>query len=81
MAASKNRKLAVLDGAGGWRLRIYRRKPRGKMSPRLLIKCGDCEAHVTIYYSPDGLEIDGVNASLEEWRAVLLPLLDGRDIQ
>jgi hypothetical protein len=30
---------------------------------------------VEIYYDTDGLEINGVNGSLENWREVLLPLL------
>ncbi len=47
--------------------------------PRLLIKCGDCCASLEIYYSPDGMEINGVYASLSEWRSVLSPLLNGCD--
>jgi hypothetical protein len=30
---------------------------------------------VEIYYNTDGLEINGVNGSLENWREILLPLL------
>ncbi len=57
--------------------RVYRCKPRGKRSARLLIKCGDCENKFEIYYGPDGedLEIAGVLASVENWREILLPLL------
>ena len=28
-----------------------------------------------IYYSDDGLEINGVNGAIEDWRDILLPLL------
>jgi len=30
---------------------------------------------VEIYYGDDGLEINGVNGSIEDWRDILLPLL------
>lgn len=56
---------------------VYRRKARGKKSARLLIKCGDCDNKLEIYYGPQGedLEIAGVLASAENWRRILLPLL------
>lgn len=58
--------------------RIYRRKTRGRKSARLLIKCGDCPNKFEIYYGPDSedLEIAGVLASIENWRNILLPLLN-----
>lgn len=57
--------------------RVYRRKARGKQSARLLIKCGDCDNKFEIHYGPESedLEIDGVLASVENWRKILLPLL------
>lgn len=60
--------------------RIYRRASKGKRSPRLLVKCGDCQQSLEIYYGHDrgvdfGIEINGVLASREEWRKILLPLL------
>ena len=57
--------------------RVFRRKARGKKSARLLIKCGDCDQKFEIHYGPEGddLEIAGVLASVETWRAILLPLL------
>jgi hypothetical protein len=63
------------DGYSG--LRIYHREGRGKQSPRLLIKCGDCEEKFEIHYDPNGrdIEIAGVFGSVENWREVLLPLL------
>ena len=77
--AEFNRKMAQSDGQGGWRLRVWRRKGRGVRSPRLLIKCGDCDAALAIYYGGDSMEIGGVHASLEEWQRIFVPLLDGRD--
>jgi hypothetical protein len=30
---------------------------------------------VEIFYSEDGLEINGVNGAVEDWREIMLPLL------
>ena len=65
----------VPDGMGGWKLRVFHRSGRGKKSPRFLIKCGCCDSSIEIYYDEHGLEINGVNASVEEWRKVLVSLL------
>ncbi len=70
-----NRKIAQPGLGWGWRLRVFERKGRGKLNPRRLIKCGCCEQRLEIYYDDEGLEINGVCASIEEWREVLLPLL------
>ena len=67
--------MAVPDGSGGWRPRVYRRAGKGKKSPRILVKCGCCESALEIYYDEEGMEINGVNASREEWKEILLPLL------
>ncbi len=56
-------------------IRVYHRKGSGKKSPRYLLKCGCCEERVEIYYGDDGLEINGVNGSIEDWGDILLPLL------
>jgi hypothetical protein len=56
-------------------IRVYHRKVRGKQSPRYLLKCGCCDEKVEIFYSEDGLEINGVNGTIEDWREILLPLL------
>jgi hypothetical protein len=40
-----------------------------------LLRCGCCNRSVEIYYDPEGLEINGVNGSVENWREILLPLL------
>jgi hypothetical protein len=42
---------------------------------RYLLKCGCCGEKVEIYYGDDGLEINGVNGTIEDWREILLPLL------
>lgn len=73
-----NRKMGQSDARGSWRLRVFHRQGRGKFSPRVRVKCGDCDAALDIYYGADSMELGGVHASLEEWRALLLPLLRGR---
>ena len=40
-----------------------------------LLKCGCCDEKLEIYYDEEGLEINGVNGSIEDWREILLPLL------
>jgi hypothetical protein len=55
--------------------RAARKRRQGRISARYLLRCGCCDQNVKIYYSPDGLEINGVNGSLENWREILLPLL------
>lgn len=70
-----NHKMAVSDAAGGWRLRVFHKKGKGRQEPRYLVKCGCCDQSVEIFYGPDGLEINGVNASIVEWRRILGPLL------
>ena len=60
----------------GFKLRIWHKKGAGKQSARYLIKCGDCDRKLEIYYGDDEfLEINGVNASKKEWSEMLLPLL------
>lgn len=67
-------------------LRVTKRARKGKMSPRLLVKCGCCDESLEIYYdgrpSSDphraGLEINGVNGTVDQWRQVLFPLLKTR---
>ena len=56
-------------------IRVYHKKGYGKKSPRYLLKCGCCKEKVEIYYGDDGLEINGINGSIEDWRNILLPLL------
>jgi hypothetical protein len=56
-------------------IRVYHRKGSEKKMPRYLLKCGCCDEKLEIYYAHDGLEINGVNGSVEDWREILLPLL------
>jgi len=55
--------------------RAQQKRGQGHISPRYLLRCGCCDNAVQIYYGPDGLEINGVNGSIENWREILLPLL------
>jgi hypothetical protein len=72
-----NQKLLWRRSDGYSALRVYHRRSYGKKSPRLLIKCGDCDNKFKIYYDPDreDLEIAGVLGSVGNWREILLPLL------
>ena len=56
-------------------IRVYHKKGTRKKSPRYLLKCGCCEQKLEIYYGEDGLEINGVNGAIQDWRDILLPLL------
>ena len=60
---------------GQAQIRVYRRAGVGKRCPRYLLKCGCCDQRLEIYYAKDGLEIGGVNGSIDDWREILLPLL------
>lgn len=56
-------------------IRVYHRQAIRKRGPRYLLKCGCWEEKLEVYYFDDGLEIGGVNGALEDWRGILLPLL------
>jgi len=73
-----NHKLAQPDETGQWKLRIWHRQGRGRQSPRYLVKCGDCQNRLEIFYDEVGLEIGGVHASRQEWARLLGPLLFNR---
>src|ERR1039457_3142147 len=45
--------------------RAGRKRGTGRISPRYLLRCGCCERKLEIYYDAEGLEINGVNGSLE----------------
>lgn len=60
----------------GWpALRVWHRQATQKKNPRFLIKCGDCDNAVEVWYGEGSLEIGGVLGSVENWREILLPLL------
>jgi hypothetical protein len=56
-------------------IRVYHKKGKQKKTPRYLFKCGCCDQKLEIYYAEDGLEINGVNGAIQDWRDLLLPLL------
>lgn len=58
-------------------IRVLHKKGSGKKMPRYLLKCGCCQEKLEIYYDNEGLEINGVNGSLDDWREILCPLLRG----
>jgi hypothetical protein len=71
-----NRKMNQYRDNCAFALRVYDRAPTQRMMARRLIKCGDCEASVAIWHDETTLEINGVNGSIQNWREVLLPLLE-----
>jgi len=71
-----NRKFALARSDGYYEVRVFHRSRAGKKDPRFLLKCGCCENKFEVYYGGDSLEIGGVMGSVENWREVLLPLLN-----
>lgn len=71
-----NKKYGVQGDNGNWVPRVFHRSSRGRRDPRYLIKCGCCDKSVEIYCGDGSLEINGVNASIEDWQRILLPLLN-----
>lgn len=71
----RNNRFCDTTRFGQPQIRVYHRKSRGQQSPRYLLKCGCCDEKLEIFYSEDGLEINGVNGAIEDWREILLPLL------
>jgi hypothetical protein len=69
------RKMNVRRPDGYAALRVWQRTGRKKQSSRLLLKCGDCDNSLEIYYDSEALEIGGVHGSVKNWREILLPLL------
>lgn len=66
------------------------KRRRSSVTPRLVIRCGCCKdgGPVKIFYDPSeyasraqylhqliALEINGVNGNIQDWRAILCPLL------
>ncbi len=69
------RKMALNGQEGNWEIRVSHKKQKGKKLPSYTFKCGCCSQKVEIYYDKEGLEINGVNGSIKNWRELLLPLL------
>ena len=60
---------------GTYQIRVYHRKATPGGTARYLLKCGCCDGSVEVYYDDEELEINGVLGSVEDWREILLPLL------
>ena len=73
-----NRRRAATRADGYYEVRVFHRSRRGRKDPRFLFKCGCCENKFEVYYGGDSLEISGVMGSVENWRELLLPLLNRR---
>ncbi len=71
-----NRKIGITRPDGYFAIRSFHRSKKGKKDPRFLFKCGCCEAKLEVYYGGESLEINGVMGSVENWRELLLPLLN-----
>ena len=78
MTKTLKRKNKIYDTKrfGQPQIRIYHKKGSDKKAPRYLLKCGCCDEKLEIYYTDDGLEINGVNGAMDDWREILLPLLE-----
>ncbi len=71
-----NRKFAHYRSDGYFEIRGFHRGAKGKRDPRFLLKCGCCDGKLEVYYGGDSLEINGVMGSVENWRELLVPLLE-----
>ncbi len=71
-----NRKLARTRPDGYFESRSFHRGAKGKRDPQFLLKCGCCDRKLEVYYGEDSLEINGVMGSIENWRELLMPLLE-----
>ena len=70
-----NQRMGQSRKDGYFAIRTFHRGKKGKRDPRFLFKCGCCDEKVEVYYGGDSLEINGVIGSVENWRTLLLPLL------
>ena len=70
------RKFAQTRADGYLEIRSFHRSKKGKRDPRFLLKCGCCDGKLEVYYGGDSLEINGVMGSIENWRELLMPLLE-----
>jgi hypothetical protein len=80
------------DSTLGFPLRITARASRptknGHTAPSIRVKCGCCSEAVVINHDleptgnphVDTLEINGVMGNLDQWRQVLLPLLQVKEL-
>lgn len=77
MNVDYNKKKGIYDEDGSPKLRIWHKKKQGKNSARFLVKCGDCENKLEIFYDTQDpfLEIGGIHASIDQWQRILCQLL------
>ncbi len=71
--ATQNKRIHREDGYH--EIRVSHRAKKGEKGPVYTLKCGCCDEELKVFYGDNGLEINGVDASIESWRKVLLPLL------
>lgn len=75
-----NHRMNQMRPEGYAALRVWDIPATAKKGTHLRIKCGCCDQKVVIHYGldedGDTLEINGVLGSVENWREVLLPLLE-----
>lgn len=71
-----NRKFAQTRPNDYFDIRVSHKSRKGKKDPRFLFRCGCCDGKLEVYYGGDSLEINGVMGSVENWRELLLPLLN-----
>lgn len=71
-----NRKFAKVRADGYFAVRVFHQRRKGKKDASFLFKCGCCDQKFRLYYGDDSLEIHGVMGSIENWRELLLPLLE-----
>ena len=71
-----NQRLGQTRKDGYFAIRTFHRSKKGKKDARFLFKCGCCDEKLAVYYGGDSLEINGVMGSVDNWRALLLPLLE-----
>ena len=71
-----NEQFGQICANGYFAIRTFHRRRKGKKDARFLFKCGCCDEKLEVYYGGDSLEINGVMGSVENWRKLLLPLLE-----
>lgn len=64
------------EGSYSMTLRAWEKPASKRKMARLRIKCGCCDEQLDIYHSHNVLEINGVIGTTENWREILLPLLE-----
>ena len=76
-----NRKMNLITRGYYMAPRVTHRVAHKKRMPRFKIKCGCCDQSFEVYYdhlddlAEANLEIANVEAGVEDWRVIMLPLL------